>query len=169
MDSIFKEIADNVGAKLEIIDDKYIYTDGSRSPHIVYSLSLNYKDRIIRITNSTGTTFVGNAVCIVSKPKESLEFEILTRSHFVNLFYRSKDRFKIETQNENIKSFLRQSDGFSKMKIISKDVMFDPTFIGKNTSEGFQLVTEYHLQFNNWWEVVEPLFLFYKEFIDRFD
>ena len=92
----------------------------------------------------------------------------MTRSHFANFFYRKKDRFNIKTNNENIKSFLRQSDGFSKMKVISKEVMFDPTFIGQNTNNEFQLVTDYHLQFNNWWEVIEPLFIFYKEFIGHY-
>lgn len=164
----FKKIAKEEGATLIIQDKKIDIGGGVRSPDLAFLLGLQYKGRTINISNSTGTYFVGQISCVIFEPKESLEFEMTTRSHFSNLFSRKKDRFKIVSQNVNIGVFMRHSVGLTKLKTIAKDTVFEPTILGQNTENEYQLITEYHLQFKDWPQVIQPLILFYKEFIDRF-
>lgn len=168
LETEFKSIAKALGATLAIKENKIDIGGGVRSPNRVFYLSLSYKDRIIHIRNATGTYFVGKVMSKITQPKASLEFEITTRSHFSSLFTRNKEHFRFKAQNKTINSFLRQSVGFSQLRLIAKHTVFEPTIIGKNSDDGFQIVIEYHLQFNNWWTVIKPITLFYKEFIDRF-
>lgn len=55
------------------------------------------------------------------------------------------------------------------MKAIAKETSFEPTIIGENTREGYNLIVEYSLLFDNWTQVIEPIIKFYKEFVDRFE
>jgi len=55
------------------------------------------------------------------------------------------------------------------MKAIAKETSFEPTIIGENTREGYNLIIEYSLLFQDWIQVIEPIIKFYKEFIDRFE
>ncbi len=164
----FEKIAIEEGASLTIQDEKIDFGGGVRSPNLIFSLTLEYRGRTINISNSTGTYFVGRIDCIISNSKESFEFEMTTRSHFSNLFSRKKDQFKLVSQNINVEVFLGNSVGLSKLKTIAKNTLFEPTIFGQNVGNTFQLITEYHLQFSDWPQVIQPLILFYKEFIDRF-
>lgn len=163
----FQKIAEQEDAIFMFNEDTIDLGNGSRDFDMTYHLSLEYKDRTINIINKTGTTGVGRVVCIISSSqKDSLVFEMITRSHFVSLFF--KNRYKLKTQNPNIKYFLRHSKSFKEMKDIAKRTSFEPTIIGENSEEGFELIIEYHLQFPDWTEVILPIISFYKEFIDRF-
>jgi hypothetical protein len=169
LETEFERIAKGVGATLTIQDENLDISGGIRSPNLVFDLTLSYKNRIINIRNSTGTYFAGRVSSKITKPSESLEFEVTTRSHFSSLFKRNKDRFKLKTKNINIDSFLKHSTGFAELCAIAKDTVFEPTILGQNTDDDFELITEYHLQFSSWWEVIKPIIQFYKEFIDKFE
>ncbi len=76
------------------------------------------------IVNKTGTQFYGHVSCDFSEPLANLEFEITTRSHFVSLFIKDKERIKTKTRSGKINSFLKQYTAFRELCRISKDTIF---------------------------------------------
>lgn len=163
----FQAIANKLGAiyykEEEIID----MGGGERCPHIIYLLTLEYKGLEIKINNSTGVSAIGRVECKFLKESDSLVFDMTTRSHFLSLFFKS-NRFKFTNLNPNLEQFVKNSIGLNQMKGIAKETSFEPTIIGENTNVGYRLIIEYSLLFDDWTQVVEPMIIFYKEFIDKF-
>ena len=168
--SIFEKIAVEENATFDYKRQIVSISDGARSPYTNLNLTINYKSKTIKINNQIGTTAVGRVTSLISRKKLDLEFRITTRSHFLNLFYRNNHRFKISTNNNfKVKNLFKNNLTFNQLKKIADTTQFEPTFIGQNNNDGFTVITEYHLQFNNWHEVIQPLILFYKEFIDQIE
>jgi len=163
-----EHIANEIGATLAIKEESIRAGGGAHSPELSFLLKITHHGHVIRIHIHAGTTAVGKVECLLPKLNQSLEFEITTVSHFVNLFLRKGGRFRIESKNEEVKTFFNQSIGLAKMRGIAKKDSFDPLIYGKNRGEEFRLITEYHLQFDNYWEVIKPIILFNKEFINLF-
>lgn len=164
----FKDIAKQLGATLHFSEDKIDIGGGARSPHCVFLLNLNYKGRTIKIKNATGTYFYGYVQSIILDRQSSKEFKLTTKSHFSNLFSRKKDRFKIQTSSNDIKTFIQTSESVLELRQIAQKDVFEPTIIGINSNGKYELIIEYSLQFNDWPEVIIPIVDFYKAFIDKY-
>ncbi|MGG8497856.1 hypothetical protein ACQY1Q_15700 [Tenacibaculum sp. TC6] len=164
----FTKIAEKEGATLHITNDSVRIGGGARCPDIHYQLYIIYKDRKIRVSNKIGVCEVGSVACRICDSKESLKFELTTRSHFRSLFLGKKNRCKLKAENHNIDSFFKNSLSWKELRKMVNETAFMPMFLGENTEEGFSLITEYHMEFPNKEQVVEPLITFYKEFIDVF-
>jgi hypothetical protein len=167
MNQIFKEIAKKENGKLRI--DKQIVSIGfgARSPYNVYTIKVRYKDINIIITNEIGTTAVGTAKCEFPKKIKFQMFEILTRSHFSALFFGKNNRFKITGNNKSLNSFLEKNIATSKILKLVEDTKFQPYIFSSNENEQFKIITEYHLMFPEWPDVITSIIEFYKNLIDR--
>lgn len=168
MVNTFKKIAEKEDAIFSFNEETLNIGEGERSPHLNYFLIKKYGEKTISINNTTGTLFVGHTTCLIPKRMDSLTFEMTTRSHFLSLFFRGS-RFRFSKASPDITKFMENSIGFNQLKAISNDTSFEPTIIGESNHKGFKLIIKYHLKFDNWTQVIEPIILFYKEFIDRFD
>jgi len=138
------------------------------SPNVIFLVKFKYKDNEISILNQTGTSFVGNINCKLNKTLQPIAFEISSISHITNLFRRRKSRFKIKTENENIKYFLEQSSSLNQLSKIAEKENFSP-LITCELNDFWSIESNYHLEFDNWTQVVEPTIKLYKALIDEFE
>ncbi|GER59737.1 hypothetical protein [Patiriisocius marinus] len=168
--AFFKNLAKTEGGEF-YFKDKDILSGhglGVRSPNVTYLVKFNYKDHNFSVMNSTGNSFVGIITCNFSSTLKVTDFKIDTISHFKNLFLRRKSRFKITAKNENIKSFLLANKSFIKLELIAKKGAFDPLIVCE-FNESKSISTKYHLEFDDWTDVVEPIIELYKNLIDEFE
>jgi len=138
------------------------------SPNVIFLVKFKYKDNEISILNQTGTSFVGNINYKLNKTLQPIAFEISSISHITNLFRRRKSRFKIKTENENIKYFLEQSSSLNQLSKIAEKENFSP-LITCELNDFWSIESNYHLEFDNWTQVVEPTIKLYKALIDEFE
>ena len=131
-------------------------------------LSFKHKEIDIVLRNETGTAYVGSVMSTFTTIRHSLEFELTTRSHFSRLFIKAKRPFTIKTSNLNLNRFLSENESLKKLEEIASATKFAPHIKGFYEGSIFKLKVDYHLEFSNWQQVIEPLFNFYKDFIDRF-
>ena len=141
---------------------------GVRSPNVTYLVKFNYKGHNFSVMNSTGNSFVGIITCNFSSTLMITDFKLDTISHFKNLFLRRKSRFKITSDNKNIKTFLLANKSLDKLNVIAKKEAFDPIIVCES-NESKSITTKYHLEFDDWTVVVEPIIELYKNLIDEFE
>ncbi|WP_298902963.1 hypothetical protein [uncultured Psychroserpens sp.] len=168
LNTIFKNIAQEENADLEIVEDVVSYSDGSRSPHLIYKMYIPYKGCTIHFVNKTGTEFYGIVVSNFPKKMENLEFEISVRSHFISLFTTKIDRIRLDTKSALVSSFFKQSSAFKTLSQISESTVFEPSIIGANNEDIFNVTTKYSLQFSDWTKSIKPIIQLQKQFIDFF-
>ena len=166
--SEFKRIADKENGKLSYKDQDISIGGGVRSPKVIYLLKIDHKGNEITILNETGTSFVAKVMCQFSVSEKTLDFELDTRSHLSTLFSRKKNRFKITGKNPNLDLFFYHNDALRKLNDIAGATCFEPHITGKYNNKSYELATKYHLQFEDWTQVLEPLIDFHKTFIDEF-
>jgi len=135
--------------------------------NLTYLLKLDYKDNKISVINRTGTAFIGTIICKLPKSTQKIPFKIESTSHFFNLFLRKKSRLKIESKNENLKHFIKNSGAFKTLDKIANKVDFNPTIT--LNSEDNEISTKYHLEFEDWTQVIEPIIAFYKDLADELE
>lgn len=168
MINTFKSIAEKEDAIFSFDEEIITVGAGVRDSHLNYFIKKEYRDIAIYLKNTTGTTFVGHVTCLIPKRMDAIAFEMTTRSHFLSLFFKG-NRFKFSKTSPEVTEFMKNSIGFSQLKAIANDTSFEPTILGESNRKGFKLTIKYHLQFENWTQVIGPFMLFYKEFIDRFN
>lgn len=162
-----KKIAEEENAELSIQESKIPSEIGAYLTERNYLFTIKHKHKTISILMESGLSAVGRASCSICSSNEYMEFEMTTRNHIASLFFR-KDRFKLICKDPNIDVFFKQSVGMAKLKEISKNTAFEPTILGVNSEDSYQLILEYSLIFSDWQQSVKPIILLYKEFIDRF-
>ena len=165
----FEKIANEIGAKLIVKQDKVAFSDGSRSPHNYYQLSLNYKEKEISLLNSVGTTPFGRVDCEIGNRNDALNFKLTTSSHLTSLLLRRKNRFNIKPKSHYLDIFMKTSKGFNQINDIVSQTLFEPTIIAYSDNESFYLKIEYSLHFKNFTQVIKPIFQFYKDYIDLYE
>ena len=166
--SEFIRIAKQEGAKLSCNDKDIATGVGVRSPRLIYALRINHKGYDVTIVNETGTSFIANITASFPVSKQSLDFDLTTKSHLSTLFSRTKERFKLESNNANINTFIKNNAGLKQLNLLAKDTTFAPSISGKYSNDNYILKTHYHLQFSDWTQVIEPFIQFYRTFIDEF-
>ncbi|WP_290701839.1 hypothetical protein [Lacinutrix sp.] len=166
--SFFKELTKKENGKFDFHDKDIGLGGGVRSPNVIYKVEFKYKENEFTIINRTGTAYVGNINCKLSKTIQPIEFELNTISHLKNLFLRKKSRFKIITDNKNLDSFLRKNNALKLLIKIANKENFSPLIRCKK-DELWSISSEYHLEFDNWTQVIEPIIEFYKNLIDEFE
>lgn len=162
-----KKIAEEENAELKIQESKIPGEMGVYLTERSYLFTIKYKQKTINILMETGLSAIGQASCSICSPNEYMEFEMTTRNHIASLFFR-KDRFKLVCKDPNIEVFFNQSIGMANLKEIAKNTAFEPTILGINFENSYQLILEYSLIFSDWHQVVKPIIILYKEFIDKF-
>ncbi len=161
-------MSEKENGKFYFHDEDIPIMGGARSPNVIFKLTLEYKGNKISIINRTGTTYVGNITCKLSETIQPLEFELSSISHFKNLFLKRKNRFVIKTKNKSLASFFRKNTSLNKLGKIAQKENFSPLITCKE-GEYWTIETKYHLEFDNWTEVIEPLIELYKNLIDEFE
>ena len=165
----FKEIAEKENGKFYYKDENAASLNGVRYPYVLFLLQIDYKNHKIIIDNRTGTSFVGTATLILDTTTKSVDFEVSSISHFKNLFLRKKSRFNISSNNQNIKYFIKNNIAFNKLNNIGKKTAFNPDIKVNLAERPNKIITKYHLEFEDWTQVIEPLIEFYKNLADEFD
>lgn len=163
----FRKISVEVSGVLSIKKTPVIIR-GAEYTDTHYQLHFTYNNKTINISNRVGVSEVGRIESAVCNTKKSLEFKLTTRDHFTILFLGKANRFKLHSKNKNIHSFFRNSPSWQILKRLANETGFVPIFLGKNTEEGFSLITEYNLDFPTKERALEPLIALYKEFINAF-
>ena len=165
--TFFTEFAEKVGGKFYFQDSDLKVGGGVRSPKVIYLVKFTYKDCEFSVLNTTGTSYEGNITCKLASGLQSIPFEITTISHLANLFRRKKSRFQIKSENENISYFLNQNQTIKKLSAIAHKHNYSPWFFCDTNEK--KLVTKYHLEFDDWTQVIEPTIQLYKDLIDEFE
>lgn len=142
-------------------------TFGARGFQSTYHLSFKYRGEKITINNLLGSQSYGEVIVELSDTKDNMNFSIETKSSFISLFSLKKGRFNIQSKNNELKSFLNTNSQLKTLHAIIEDTQFEPNFYGEKTKNGYLLKTEYHLQFPERSEVLQPLIDFYKALIDE--
>ncbi len=167
--SYFEELAAKENGVFQYKDTTVGLGDGSRSPVVTFLLKFTYKEVDVIIKNETGTAYYGTIIAKINGAKKSMDFEIETISHFKKLFLRNKNQYRIKAKHNGIKTFLANNQAIKELAEISKKTVFEPYIKGESHETTYSLVTKYHLQFDDWTQVLEPFIKFYKDFIDEFE
>ena len=162
--SYFENLAEDENGKLTINSENVSTNIGAKSPSIIYKLRLNYKESEIIINCKTGTSFVGNINCKLSKNIKATPFEINTISQLKSLFYRKNNRFKIITKKEYFYNFLINNEPLKFLNQVAIKENFTTIII----CETKKIDCEFHLEFKNSTQVIEPFIKFLKSLIDEF-
>ncbi|WP_299626256.1 hypothetical protein [uncultured Tenacibaculum sp.] len=163
----FERLKKKFDGKLNTEEITYTLDNGGKDFSTKLYLEIPYKDKKICIWNRTNPG-VGRINVNFETQKESLEFHMHTRNHFVSLFLRG-NRFKFSKTTPNISSFFRNSKSFRELKRIADKTAFEPTIFGKHKDNKYSLTIEYSLLFENKTKALEPIVLFCREFIDEFN
>lgn len=166
--TFFKQLAKKENGKFYFSDENIAFLDGVRSPNITYKVTFHYKDNCFTIINRTGTAYVGSITCNLSKVLQPIAFEINNISHFKNLFFRRRSRLKISSDNSNISYFILNNEYYKRLEQLAHRDKFDPIITCK-PEDTWDIVTNYHLEFENWTEPIEPIINLYKDLIDEFE
>lgn len=164
----FRELATRENGTFFFQDKDISIGDGVRNPRIVFKVVFEYKGNHFTVLNITGTSYSGNITCKLSKSLQPISFTVDNISHLQNLFLRRKSRLKIKTENKNLKLFLSKNKNFQTLIEIANKDNFCPYIFCKQASY-WSIVTEYHLELDNWLEVLDPLINLYKDLIDEFE
>jgi len=162
----FKELAAQEQGKFYYYDEDVDIGGGSRNPYVIFLIKFYYRDHEIIVDNRTGTSFEGCITCNLASYAQPIDFEITSISHIANLFLRKKSRFKINCSNKNLGHFLKTNDSLKELSIIAQKEDFSPYIRCEERDGKYSIITNYHLEFGNWTQVLEPLIAFYKDIVD---
>ena len=166
----FKEIAERENGKFYFKDENVvIHITGARTPNVIFQIKFKYKGNKIVIKNRTGTNYIGSIICDFTSHLQIVEFKINSRSHLSNLFTRKKSRFIILCENKNFVHFLNTNMAFKKLSEIANKTNFTPEVDCIKKDKSGKITTNYHLEFDDWTQVIEPMIDFYKNIIDEFE
>ena len=166
--AIFKELAEKENGKFYFQDKDISIGGGVRSPNVIYKLTFDYKDNEFTIINRIGTAYVGTISCKLSKTIQPIAFEINSISHIKNLFLRKKSRLNIHTDNENLRFFIENNRNYKLLSKIADKENFSP-IITCEFDDNWNLISKYHLEFDDWTQVVEPTIELIKNLISEFE
>ena len=166
--TIFREIADKENGKFYYQDKDISGGLGVRSPNVTFKLVFDYKGNHFTIVNQVGTAYVGTISCRLSKTIQPIVFKINTISHFKNLFLRKKSKFTIETDNDNLDFFLNKNASLKLLSKIADKDNFTPV-ITCEKNDYWSVESTYHLEFDNWTDVINPTIQLFKDLIKEFD
>lgn len=165
--AFFKQLAEKENGKFHFQDSDLRVGGGLRSPKVIYLVKFEYKDCEFSVLNTTGTSYEGNITCKLAKNLQSIAFEITTISHIANLFLRKKSRFKVASKNENISYFLCKNKALEVLSSIAKKENYSPWIVCDTEKQ--TIISKYHLEFDDWTNVIEPTIALYKGLIDEFE
>lgn len=165
----FKRIAEKENGKFYFEDENISIGLGVRSPNVTYIVKFSYKNSSFTVYNRTGTAYVGEVVCNLPSTTQIIPFEISSISHLSNLFLRKKSRFKIKSKNKNLLYFLEQNKAFNELIKIAKKENFSPLILSHINNNQKEIVAKYHLEFDNWTQVLYPLIELFKNLADEFE
>lgn len=166
--SEFIRIAKKEGGKLSYVDKDISIGGGVKSPNLIYALRIGHNNYEINIVNQTGTNYVAYINARFHVTKQSLDFDLTTKTHLSTLFSKTKERFKVKSNNSNIATFIRNDIGLNQLNTLANDTSFAPSINGSYDEGCYVLKSKYHLQFSDWTQVIEPFIQFYRSFIDEF-
>lgn len=165
--TFFKKLAEKEGGTFSYEDAKTQALDGVSRPYVTFRLQFQYKQHHFTIVNTTGTQFVAHMLCKLDKSIRPVDFELSAISHFKNLFLRRKQRLKVSSQNKNLLYFLEQNAALQALRSFGKKESFSPHMVC--SSQAYTIETKYHLEFDDWTGVLEPLIQLHKDLIDEFE
>ncbi|MGB2684306.1 MAG: hypothetical protein WBC43_04745, partial [Olleya sp.] len=90
-----------------------------------------------------------------------------TTSHLKNLFLHKKSRLNVTTEHSNLKYFLSKNNALNILSEIANKEKFDPN-ITCQYDNVWIIETNYHLEFDNWTDPIEPIIELYKNLINHF-
>jgi len=166
--SVFKELAERENGKFYYQDKDISIGMGVRSPSVIYKVVFSYKKNEFVIINKTGTNFIGTIRCKLSKTIQPIPFEINSISLFKYFLFRKKSRLRAISDNDNIIHFLNNNDYYGQLGQIAINHNFYPSIICKK-EDSWDITSTYHLEFDNWTQVLEPTIQLFKDLIDEFE
>ena len=164
---VFKELAEKEGGTFSFEDANAISPKGVAMPYVTFLLKFEYKGHHFQIENSTGTQYVGHMICKLNNSLKIPDFQIDSISHFKNLFVWRKHRIKATSKSRNVLHFLEKNPALKELRSIGKNEKFSPQIIC--SSKNRTIETKYHLEFDDWTSVLEPLIQLHKDLIDGFE
>lgn len=167
MEDVFKAIANEIGCEYSKKDEKYLLPTGSSLPISTYKLTVSHKGNTFWLKNTFGNSDRGELELYLPKLSGRSEFEITTKSHFMTLFSKKKQRLNISCEDETIVYILTRALNASWLNEYLQKAAFDPYIKGENVDGKFRIRTEYHLIFEGKHEVIKPLINFYKTLIEE--
>lgn len=160
-----KKITKTLDGKLNVNKEKVYFADGSIDPLETYIITLEYQGFTINVKNTIGYQASGKVTCLIDNTIPIDDFEINTISHFINLFLRKENRFKVKCSDVHFKTYLKKK-ALKELEFISSETSFDPYIFIKKQGDKNLITTEYHLAFKNSPNAIEPIFKFYQKLID---
>lgn len=145
-------------------EGKAVFTDGSRSPDNLHQIQFNYQECLIDIKIDIGVVNSVIVVCILSSDIRPIDFRIDSISHFENLFFNRKSRFKVECDNSNFKYFL-ENKALNIFEDISHSESFEPNIYTDNELTNKKIIIEFAICFPCWLTAIEKTNEFMKTVI----
>jgi hypothetical protein len=79
-----------------------------------------------------------------------------------------KSRFIITSDSESLKHFLSKNKTLSILRDIANKDKFSPSIICEDEGH-WKLTTKYHIEIDDWPQVIKPTISLYKDLIDEFN
>ncbi|PIB33094.1 hypothetical protein BFP78_02200 [Gaetbulibacter sp. 5U11] len=163
----FKNLAEKENGQFYFTDENISIGMGVRSPNVIYKITFTYKDNLFTIINQTGTNYITTIRCQLNDTLHPIPFTVNTTSHLKNLFLQKKSRLNVTTEHLNLKDFLSKNNALNILSEIANKEKFDPN-ITCQYDNVWSIETNYHLEFDNWTDPIEPIIELYKNLINHF-
>lgn len=164
----FKKVAEDHQGEFRFTERIFWLSNGGQMPELHFQLDIPYKDHQIIVNNKTGVSYEGLVLLKVAKLSYPIHFSMHTISHFKNLFLFKKDRFVVQSDNENIKYFVENEPNLVAAYGIAQKENFSPIIATSEREGRFNVTIKYHLEFDDWETVLDPLIGFCKNLADEY-
>lgn len=155
---LFQGIANRENGIFKIVKERFLTK---------YIISFHYNEVDIIVQYNLGLQEVGMVSCQFNCEIDDLEFKVDERRYIARLMSKYSEILYLKSNNDKFQSLMEQSRVFHNLNRLAKEDSFQPFVVGKETEGQIHIRTEYHLDFINRRQVVEPLIEFYKYLIDN--
>lgn len=166
MEEVFSQLAKEEDGKFSVNDSIYAEVGGARVSHSTYLLNFEYKGSKVIIKNELGVQSFGIVQIKFKIDKKKPNFTVETKNHFLALFSKKKETFKIKSEDLFLSNFIELNKHFLELTEIAKKSVFEPRIIGALTDYNYSITTEYSLLFKERRDVLRPLINLHKDLFD---
>lgn len=163
---IFQDLVAELEGKLTINGHSEDLLHQSLAQESIYKLYFSYMEENMCIEYVLGATHYAAIAVFIESDKKLPEFEITTRTPFMSLFKGKKNRVQIKSEDKAIREKIESNPSFIELSELSANTRFVPYTFGKSRDLGYEMKTEYHLEFSERTQELKPLIQFHKDLID---
>ena len=166
IESEFKKLAEKEKCEYKVKNFVVDGSIGSKLPISIYTINLLYTDIVLEIKFELGNSNIAESKFQIIASKNLPNFELVTRSHFSRLFFKSEQIWEIVCYDSEFKKVILNFLNVSGLNEIAKKEAFEPIIEGNYKNGIYSFSIKYYLGFNEKEKSLFPIVEFQKKIID---